>query len=196
MHAALSVALFPGLLCFFSSVCILCNTQKWKSTEKSWNTYHVNDVRCTQGGCRLGGQCPTTSTRVINLRASFLLVKREYSWSCECLGSCLATEHSKMKSSTLFNVFECRPLPLHVYLTSTWRHSHDKYPRPFPFFTALLLPCTILNTNRRTKQWNEAILSAHVYHMTTIIQLKFVKIIVSLIYRFSACLSQHVALLA
>ena len=49
---------------------------KWKSGEK-WgrpgNTYHMNDVRWTQGGHR--GAVPDYKTCVINLRVSFLPVK-------------------------------------------------------------------------------------------------------------------------
>ena len=72
---------------------------------KGWERLsRVNDVK---GGCR-GGQCQTISTCTINLRASFLSVKRQ---SCERLGSCLAIEHLKIKSSMLFHVFEYGPLP-------------------------------------------------------------------------------------
>ena len=38
-----------------------------------------------------------------------------------------------------------------VHLTSTRRHSHDKCSQALPVFHALLLPCIILNANRRTK---------------------------------------------
>ena len=37
--------------------------------------------------------------------------KYMYLRSCEWLGSCLVTEHLMMKSSVLFHVFECGPLP-------------------------------------------------------------------------------------
>ena len=53
-----------------------------------------------------------------------------------------------MKSSTLF---ERGPLPPYVHLASTRRHSRDRFSQAFPVFRALLLPCIILNANRRTK---------------------------------------------
>ena len=59
-----------------------------------------------------------------------------------------------MKSSILFHVFECGPLPLpymYVHLTSTRRHSRDRCSQAFPVFRTLPLPCIILNANRRTK---------------------------------------------
>ena len=56
-----------------------------------------------------------------------------------------------MKSSTLFHVFECGPLPPYVHLTSTRRHSRDRCSQAFPVFRAVPSSCIILNTNRRTK---------------------------------------------
>ena len=49
-----------------------------------------------------------------------------------------------MRSST---VVECGPLP-HVHLEFTRRYSHDMCSQAF---SALPLPCIILNTNQRTK---------------------------------------------
>ena len=49
----------------------------------------------------------------------FLTGQAEYSRSCESLGSCLVTERSIMKSSTLFHEFEYGPLPPYVHLAST-----------------------------------------------------------------------------
>ena len=83
--------------------------------------------------------------------SEFLTGQAEYSWSYERLGSCLAVERSMMKSSMLFHVFECGPLPPYVHLASTWHHSHDRCSQAFPVFRALPLPCIILNANRRTK---------------------------------------------
>ena len=57
-------------------------------------------------GC--GGQVPNyTRTSPVNPQSEFLTGQVEHSRSCECLGSCLATE-CLIKSSTLF---ECGPLP-------------------------------------------------------------------------------------
>ena len=53
------LASFTSLLRFCSSFCIQYNTQEQKSGKKRGrpgNTYHVNDVRWTQGG--LGGAVP------------------------------------------------------------------------------------------------------------------------------------------
>ena len=47
---------------------------------------------------------------------------------CEHLGSCLALEHSKTKSSALF---ECGCLHHHM---STWHHSCDKCSQAYPVF--------------------------------------------------------------
>ena len=61
--STLVLALFPGLPVFCSSVFVQYNTWKWKSAEKQGrpgNTYHVNDVRWTQGG-RRGGEVRTRS---------------------------------------------------------------------------------------------------------------------------------------
>ena len=87
--------------------------------------------------------------------SGFLTGQAEYSRSRERLGSCLASERSMMKSSTLFHEFECGPLPPYVHLTSTSRPPDVIHvvsvPRPSPFFAALPPPCIILNANRRTK---------------------------------------------
>ena len=37
--------------------------------------------------------------------------------------------------------------PPYVHLVSTRRHSHDRVPRPSPFFAALPLLCIVLNAN-------------------------------------------------
>ena len=67
--------------------------------------------------------------------SEFLTGQLEYSWSYVRLGSCLAVERSMMKSSTLFHVFECRPLPPYVHLAPTWRHSRDRCSQAFPVFS-------------------------------------------------------------
>ena len=118
----------------------------------------------TSGGREVdvGGAVPDYKYVRNKPESGFLTDQAEYSWSCERLGSCLATEHSMMKSSTLFYEFECGPLPPYVHLASTWRHSRDKCSQAFPVFRALPPPCIILNANRRTKKWgrpgNEATL--------------------------------------
>ena len=99
------VASFPGLPLFvLRFVFSIYNTRKRKSGVKIWkdgNTYHVNDVRWTQGGDR-GGTVPDYKYVCNKPESEFFTVQAEYSRSCERLGSCLAMEHSKMKSSTLF----------------------------------------------------------------------------------------------
>ena len=75
----ISIASFPGLPRFCSSVCIQYDTRKRKSgknREGLGTLNHVNDVRWTQSGHREGAWCPTASTGTINLRASSLPVKR------------------------------------------------------------------------------------------------------------------------
>ena len=49
------------------------------------NTNHVNDVRWIQGGRRGGGGFPISSMGAINLRASFLPVKRSI---CDVVNVC------------------------------------------------------------------------------------------------------------
>ena len=62
-----------------------------------------------------GGAVPDHKYAHNKPESEFLTSQVEYSRSSECLGSCLATEHSMMKSSTLF---ECGPLPPNVHLVS------------------------------------------------------------------------------
>ena len=62
----------------------------------------------------------------------------EYCQPCEHLGSWLSFERLMMKSSTLF---ECGPLSPYIHLTSTRRHSCDR------FFATLPLPCIVLVRN-------------------------------------------------
>ena len=140
-------SLVPRLpLCFYSLVCIQWITEaekRWK-TGKAWeHLSHDVDVRWTWDG-----RCLTINTCAINLRVSFLNQQ-------EHLKSCLAVEHSTMKSSTLF---DCEPLPSsslvprfyltavektclrtrlplpYVQIVSTWRHSCDKCFQAFPVF--------------------------------------------------------------
>ena len=99
----------------------------------------------------VGGVVPDYKYGHNKPESEFLTGQAEYSWSYERLGSCLAVERSMMKSSTLFHVFECGPLPPYVQLTSTWRHSRDRCSQAFPVFRTLPLLCIILNANWRTK---------------------------------------------
>ena len=51
------IALFPGLPCFCSYTCVQCNTRKQQQRQgRPGNTYHVNDMRWTQGGRMWGGR--------------------------------------------------------------------------------------------------------------------------------------------
>lgn len=59
-----SLALFPGLPCFFSSVCIQYNTRKWKSS-RAWESLSC-DVDMSEGKVDIGGWCPTTNSCVKN----------------------------------------------------------------------------------------------------------------------------------
>ena len=126
------LASFLGLPRFHSSVCIQYNTQKRKSSEKRrmpGNTYHVNDIRWTQGGL-------TTKYGHNKPESEFLTGQAENSRSCECLRSCLTIECSMMKSSTLFHVFECKPLPPPMMTSRPPDVIHMiAVPRPSPFFT-------------------------------------------------------------
>ena len=65
-----SLASFPGLPCFRSSVSIDSNTRKWKSSEK-WGRperiHHMNNVRWTRGGCLgVGGIVNSGLVHVMN----------------------------------------------------------------------------------------------------------------------------------
>ena len=66
----------------------------------------------------VGGGVPDYKYGHNKPESEFLTVQVEYSQSCERLGSCLVTERSLMKSSMLFHVFGCGPLPPYVHLTS------------------------------------------------------------------------------
>ena len=75
----------------------------------------------TSGGREVdvGGAVPDYKYVRNKSESEFLTGQAEYSRSCECLGSCLVTERSMMKSSMLFHVFECGPIPPYVHLAST-----------------------------------------------------------------------------
>ena len=72
----------------------------------------------TSGGREVvvGGAVPDYKYVHNKPESEFLTGQVEYSRSCERLGSCLAMEHSMMKSSTLFHVFECGLLPSYIHL--------------------------------------------------------------------------------
>ena len=126
----------------------------WQSQEEAEH-HSVNCVttfRCFLWTLGAGGRRVPDYEYMCNKPDSeFFTGQAEYSQSCECLGPGLAMECSMMKSSMLcyLNVY-LSPSTL-VYLTSTWRHSHDKCSQAFPVFAALLLPCIILNANQKTK---------------------------------------------
>ena len=75
----------------------------------------------TSGGREVdvGGAVPDFKYGRNKPKSEFLTSQAEYSRFCERLGSCLVIEHSMMKSSTLFHVFDSGPLPPYVHLTST-----------------------------------------------------------------------------
>ena len=104
----------------------------------------------TSGGCNVDvwGALPINQLVYNKRQSEFLTCEVEYCRSCEPQESWLSLERSMMKSSTLF---ERGPLPPYVHLASTRRHSRDRCSQAFPVFRALLLPCIILNENRRTK---------------------------------------------
>ena len=84
----------------------------------------------------------------------------EYSQSCECLGSCQATECSTMKSVCYLNA---DPSPF----ASTWRPPDVIHvisvPRPFPLSPLLHFCVIMLNTNWRTK-WRMRLVKSHMGH--------------------------------
>ena len=66
-------------------------------------------VRWTQGGRkegRVGEEVPNYKCVRPGCESEFLTIYMEYSSLCECLRSCLAVEHSMMKSGVLL---ECEP---------------------------------------------------------------------------------------
>ena len=127
---------------------MILRSERAMKIRKPWNNYLVNDIRWMRSGCR-----GVLNYKYVHNKTEreFHTGEAEYSRSCECLGSCLVTECSKMKSSMLLHVFEYGPLPRSVHVVSTWHHSHDKYSQAFPVFATLLLPCIILNANWTTK---------------------------------------------
>ena len=126
-HSQASLVFF---FVFFFLVCIQYNTQaeEWRKMGRPGNTYHVTQTWVDVGGWGGGGGCfPTTYLCAINLRASFLPFKVKYSRSRKRLGSCVAMECSKMKTSMLFECVEPSPLrpPDTVHMIGV--------PRPSPF---------------------------------------------------------------
>ena len=101
----------------------------------------------TSGGREVdvGGALPINQ---LVCNSEFLTSEVEYCQSCEPQESWLSLECLTMKSSTLY---ERGPLPPYVHLASTRCHSRDRCSQAFPVFRTLVLPCIILNKNRRTK---------------------------------------------
>ena len=84
--------------------------------------------------------------------SEFLTSQAEYSWSCKCLGSCLAVERLMTKSSTLFHVYSSAdPSPP----TSTLRPPDVIHvigvPRPSPFFALFRFRVLQMYTERKLK---------------------------------------------
>ena len=69
---------------------------------------------------------------------------------CELLVVLAIVEVLDVKVFFKYIIFERGPLP-YIHLTSTRHNSRDRCLQPFPVFAALLLPCIILNANRKTK---------------------------------------------
>ena len=109
------VASFPGLLHFCSSVCVQYNMWMRKSREncgRPRNTYHVNDIRWTQGGRRWG----LHSNNVLDF-----IIERFVTWpDPRCSQD---REHSAglVRNAFIAHVLVVRhcPPPFHVYLAST-----------------------------------------------------------------------------
>ena len=104
-------------------------------------------------------------------QSKFLTSEVEYCRSCEPQESWLSLEHSMMKSSTLF---ERRPLPPYVHLTSTRCHSCDRCSQAFPIFHALPLPCIILKETKERKMgeaWEQGYQQTVLHHNYVIIDL-------------------------
>ena len=55
LKVRLDLASFSGLPRFCSSVCVRTEAEEREKRGRPGNTYHVNDVRWTRGGCRGGG---------------------------------------------------------------------------------------------------------------------------------------------
>ena len=83
------LALFPGLPCFCSLICVHHRSGRAVKNGEGLGTHHVNDVRWMQCEC---GRVVCDYKYVHNE----LPVKQEYLVSCECLGSCQVTKHMMM----------------------------------------------------------------------------------------------------
>ena len=95
---------------------MILRSERAMKIRKAWNNYLVNDIRWMRSGCR-----GVLNYKYVHNKTEreFHTGEAEYSRSCECLGSCLVTECSKMKSSMLLHVFEYGPLPRSVHVVST-----------------------------------------------------------------------------
>ena len=133
--------LWSLLLHFCSLVCVDNNTQKLSVTKREhWS----HEWQSTLSGHRKGG-----AQRQVSLKNT---VKR----SCAQRNR-VSTSSEVLKPSQLDNelIKDWRnwlwASPPNIHLTATWCHSREECSQAFPIFTALLLLCITVNTNRRTK---------------------------------------------
>ena len=106
-----TLASFPGLPRFRSSVCVQYNTRRQKSARNGEGLGTLI-TGMTSGGREVdvGRAVPDYKYGRNKPESEFLTGQAEYSRSCERLESCLAIERSMMKSSTLF--LNADPSPL------------------------------------------------------------------------------------
>ena len=117
-------------------------TWKWKRNKKQGKPGLIS-MWITPGGHEvdIGGEGPTTKTIHWIIRFSSL----PQFWTSDVSSKLPALASKKLTFK--LSSFEYRPLPPYIHLTST--HVMNEL-RPFPFCRSLL-PCIILNVNRRTK---------------------------------------------
>ena len=124
------IASFPGLPRLCSLVCIQYNTRKWKSGEKQGrpgNTYHMNDIWWTQGGCRGGYKMIIRSpiimhnhewiTQVVTCNWWLKLGMTWWAWrTCSTQADGITSVHSSNHRghSILHNMQDDVPTGLHV----------------------------------------------------------------------------------
>ena len=135
-----SINSFPGLPCFCSSFCVDNNTWNRRTCENKVGL-GAFIMWATSSGCREGGAQPQVSLCTVE-------------WSClQCLDFPLAVKRSHLADWTInwsktarIDYGPCPP-------TST-SHPPDvshmmNSPRSSTFFTALRLPCIMVNANWR-----------------------------------------------
>ena len=107
----------------------------WEHSSREWRQV---DVRWTWGG---GAQLPKLCTG-----SSVQALYRIFGLQTLAWWKLLVLNGKKLPFKFSMNIFEYRPLPPYIHLTST--HVMNA-PRPSPFFTGLPLPCIIVNANER-----------------------------------------------